>query len=174
VRVTSNSLRSGDLARLTGVSADTLRHYERLGIMPASPRTNGGYRLFPSSCVERVLLVQRSLGLGFSLKELANVLQTHDGGGIPCRHVLHLTEQKLLALERQIHELQQKQTYMRKLVREWRMQLKRTPAGRKARLLQSLIHKVPVNQRNSPKGTNANDPSCHPSVNRNRRFRTNP
>ena len=54
-----NSLRSGELARLTGVSADTLRHYERLGILPTSQRTDGGYRMFPASAVERVHLGQQ-------------------------------------------------------------------------------------------------------------------
>ena len=55
-------MRSGELARLTGVSADTLRHYEKLGILATSQRTTGGYRMFPrSASVERVQLAQRAL-----------------------------------------------------------------------------------------------------------------
>jgi DNA-binding transcriptional MerR regulator len=73
--VSANPLRSGELARLTGVSTDTIRHYERLGILPKSQRTNGGYRMFPASAVERVQLAQRALQLGFSLNELSEILR---------------------------------------------------------------------------------------------------
>jgi len=134
-----NSLRSGELARLTGVSADTLRHYERLGILPTSQRTNGGYRMFPASAVERVQLAQRALQLGFSLKELSEILHTRDNGGAPCHHVLKLTEEKLQSLGQQIQDLQRTQLYMRKLVRGWRKKLKLMLPGSKAMLLHSLV-----------------------------------
>ena len=134
----TSTLRSGQLARLTGVSADTLRHYERMGILPASQRTNGGYRIFPSSAVERVRLAQRALQLGFSLKELSEILRIRDDGGIPCDRVLNVTEQKLRSIGQQIRELERTQDYLRKLVREWRRKLENTPEGTKAMLLQSL------------------------------------
>lgn len=137
--VSDNSLRSGELARLTGVSADTLRHYERLGILPTSQRTKGGYRMFPASAVERVQLVQRSLQLGFSLKELSEILRTRDDDGAPCHHVLRLTEEKLQSLGQQIRDLQRTQDYMRQLIRDWRKKLKRIPPGSKAMLLHSLV-----------------------------------
>lgn len=143
--MTSTALRSGELARLTGVSADTLRHYEKLGILPTSPRTESGFRLFPGSAVERVQLVQRSLQLGFSLRELSEILRTHDSGGIPCHRVLNLAEQKLDSLEKQIRELRRTQSYMRKLVRVWRNELKHTAPGSKAGLLHSLVGKDKIN-----------------------------
>lgn len=139
--MSSDALRSGELARLTGVSADTLRHYEKLGILPPSQRTNGGYRMFPPSSVERVHLAQRALQLGFSLNELSEILRTRDNGGVPCHRVLHLTEEKLCSLSQQIEELRQTQAYMQKLVREWRKKLKHTPPGSKAMLLHSLVDK---------------------------------
>ena len=135
----SNLLRSGELARLTGVSTDTLRHYEKLGILPTSQRTTGGYRMFPPSSVERVRLAQRALQLGFSLSELSEILRTRDNGGVPCHRVLKLAEEKLRALSQQIEELRQTQAYMRRLVQDWRKELKHTPPGRKAMLLQSLV-----------------------------------
>jgi len=136
--VSASSLRSGELARLTGVSADTLRHYERIGILPASQRTSGGFRVFPPSAVERVQLVQRALQLGFSLRELSDIVRTRDNGGVPCQRVLHLTEEKLHSLRQQIEELRRTQAYMRKLVREWRKKVKHTPPGSKAMLLHAL------------------------------------
>lgn len=137
--MSTGSLRSGELARLTGVSADTLRHYERLGILATSQRTTGGYRMFPRSAVERVQLAQRALQLGFSLNELSEILRTHDNGDVPCHRVLKLTEQKLRSLEQQIKELRRAQAYIRTLIREWRKKLKRTPPGNKAMLLHSLV-----------------------------------
>jgi MerR family copper efflux transcriptional regulator len=139
--VSANSLRSGELASLTGVSADTLRHYERLGILPTSQRTDGGYRIFSASAVQRVQLAQRALQLGFSLNELSGILRTRDNGGVPCHRVLNLTEDKLRSLGQQITALQQTQSYMRKLVRDWKRTLKRTPPGGKAMLLHSLVDK---------------------------------
>jgi len=147
--VSANSLRSGELARLTGVSADTLRHYERLGILPTSQRTDGGYRMFPASAVERVRLARRAIQLGFSLSELAEILQTRDNGGVPCHRVLTLTEEKLSSLGEQIEELQRTQSYMRKLVRDWRKKLKNTPPGHKAMLLHSLADKPKTESRSN-------------------------
>jgi DNA-binding transcriptional MerR regulator len=136
-----DSLRSGELARLTGVSADTLRHYERLGILPTSQRTKGGYRMFPASAVEQVQLAQRALQLGFSLKELSDILRVRDNGGVPCHRVLNMVEEKLRSLGQQIQALQQTQIYMRTLVRDWKKTLKRTPPGSRAMLLHSLVER---------------------------------
>jgi DNA-binding transcriptional MerR regulator len=137
--VSTDFLRSGELARLTGVSADTLRHYERLGILPTSRRTESGYRIFNASAVETVQLTQRALQLGFSLKEMSEILRTRESGGVPCQRVLGLTEEKLRLVGEQIRELQRTEEYLRDLVREWRAKLIQTPPGSKAGLLHSLV-----------------------------------
>ena len=80
--MSTDFLRSGELARLTGVSADTLRHYERLGILPTSQRTKSGYRRFNASAVETVQLTQR-ISTWISLKELSEILRTRESGGVP-------------------------------------------------------------------------------------------
>jgi len=134
-------LRSGEIARLTGVSADTLRHYERLGILPKAARTEGNYRIYSQSAVGRVELVQSALQLGFSLAELSEILRVRDNGGAPCHRVLSRTEAKLYSLGRQIRKLRQTQTYMRKLVKEWRKKLENIRPGSKGLLLQSLADK---------------------------------
>ncbi len=136
------SLRSGELADLAGVSSDTIRHYERMGILPEPPRTPSGYRIYSHTAVERVRLVQRALQLGFTLSELAEILQTLDRGGVPCQRVLGLTEKKLRSLDLQIQELRRTQRYMRQLVRQWRVQLARAAPGGKVMLLHSLAGKA--------------------------------
>lgn len=133
-----DSLRSGELADLTGVSPDTIRHYERIGILPESPRTSSGYRMFGRDAVDRIRLVQRALQLGFTLAELSEILKVRDAGGAPCHRVLDLTEKKLQSLTQQIAELRQTQRYMRQLVRQWRTKLSKTNPGSRAMLLHSL------------------------------------
>ncbi len=144
---TGKSLSSGEVAHLAGVSADTIRYYERLGILPKAQRTLSGYRLYASDAAERVRLVRRAIQLGFSLSELAEILQTRDNGGVPCHRVLSLTEEKLHSLGQQIEELQQTQNYMRRLVRDWRKKLKHMPSGGRAMLLHSLVDKPKAESR---------------------------
>jgi DNA-binding transcriptional MerR regulator len=94
--------------------------------------------MYAATSIERVQLAQRALQLGFSLKELSEIFRTRDTGSPPCHRVLSLTEEKLHSLGQQIKELQQTQTYMRELVRDWRKKLLNTPTGAPAMLLQSL------------------------------------
>ena len=54
----SKTLRSGALAKVAGVSPDTIRHYERIGVLPRAARTESGYRVYPASAVERVLVAR--------------------------------------------------------------------------------------------------------------------
>jgi len=135
------TLRVGELAIASGVSSDTLRHYERLGILPTAPRTASGYRVFAPDAVDRVSLVQRALQLGFTLSELAEILQAHDTGEAPCHRVLDMMEEKLRTLEQRIQELRRTERYMRELVQDWKPRLTNTPLGKKAHLLRTLQDK---------------------------------
>ena len=129
---------SGELARLAGVSADTLRHYERVGVLPRPPRTQSGYRRYPASAVDRVRLIRRALAIGFSLDELRRILQTRDRGGAPCQGVRALAASKLSQLEQRIAELEALRDQLRSLLIDWDGRLARTPDGQPARLLESL------------------------------------
>src|SRR4029450_5163345 len=79
------SLGPRELARLTSVSTDTLRHYEKRGLLTRAPRTRSGYRRYSADAAARVLLIQRALVVGFSLDELATVLAERGTGGGPGR-----------------------------------------------------------------------------------------
>lgn len=129
---------SGELARLAGVSADTLRHYERVGVLPRPPRTAAGYRRYPASAVDRVRLIRRALAIGFSLDELRRILQSRDRGGTPCQGVRALAASKLSQLEQRIAELEGLRDQLRSLLIDWDGRLARTPNGEPARLLESL------------------------------------
>ena|SRR5450759_3769516 len=122
-------MRSGELARLSGVSTDTLRHYERVGVLAKPPRTNSGYRQYPSSALERVRLVRRAMSVGFSLKELARVLRVRDKGGAPCRQVRDLAASKLELIERRMEELALVRDQLEKLLKDWNGRLAGTAPG---------------------------------------------
>ena len=98
-------LRSGELAEQAGVSTDTLRHYERKGLIPAPRRSQNGYREYPADTLDRVRLVRRALTVGFTLDELIPILRERDKGGAPCRQVRALTAVKLEKLEGQLKQI---------------------------------------------------------------------
>lgn len=131
-------LRSGELARLAGVSTDLLRHYERIGIVARPERASNGYRQYPARALDRVQAVRRSLSLGFSLPELARIFAIRDRGGAPCRKVRNLAEEKLRQVERSLLELKALRRQLRETLLDWDHRLDRTPAGRRAELLHSL------------------------------------
>jgi DNA-binding transcriptional MerR regulator len=135
-------MRSGQLARLTGVSTDTLRHYERLGLLPLPRRTAGNYREYPLASAPRVELIQRALTIGFSLAELKTILAVRDKGGAPCRRVRSSLRSKLHDLDQQIRNLVSLRAEMNRLSREWDKRLRRTKPGQAARLLESVPPRV--------------------------------
>jgi MerR family transcriptional regulator, copper efflux regulator len=77
-------LKIGVIADRAGVSIDTVRYYERRGLLTPAERLPSGYRLYRESTVERIHLARRMQGLGMSLEEVASALQAHDRGGATC------------------------------------------------------------------------------------------
>src|SRR5215469_14025548 len=131
-------MRSGELARRAGISADTIRHYERLGLLKAPPRNRSGYRDYPADALLRVTLIRQALRLGFSLDELAGILRVRDGGGIPCRTVFASTKSKLAQVEQRIQDLKTMRALLRRILQAWRARLAGTPRDHPARLLENL------------------------------------
>ena len=135
---TGKTLRSGALAKATGMSPDTIRHYERIGVLPPALRTESGYRVYPASAVERVLVVQRALRIGFTLAELSNILQTRDAGGAPCHRVYALTEKKLSAVQEDLKILKKTEKDLKKLLADWKERIRKAGPGQRSHLLNTL------------------------------------
>jgi DNA-binding transcriptional MerR regulator len=138
------------LADATGVSTDTLRHYERMGLLSGTERTRAGYRRYPPAMVERVRLIQRALTVGFSLKDLTSALGQRERGTPPCQKVRALMGDRLQAVEARLMELEALRDEMRIIVREWDERLAATPMGHQARLLDMLAGRA-VLERPRPK-----------------------
>jgi DNA-binding transcriptional MerR regulator len=96
----SSTLHIGEVALRAGVSIDAVRYYERRGLLPASPRTEGGFRLFTTDIVERVRFIKQAQELGFSLDEIGELLTT--GGERECRRVRDHLKVKLSEMDERI------------------------------------------------------------------------
>ncbi len=149
-----------EVARATGVSPDSLRHYERKGLIDPPPRTSSGYRQYPPETPMRVLMIRRALAVGFSLAELGRVLDERRRGGAPCRSVRALVGDRLDDLDRRLAELTALRADLVALLADWDARLERTPTGRRAHLLDTLLDAVsqpaaaPARRR-SPRACNA-------------------
>jgi len=140
----NEALSSGDLADLAGVSRDTLRHYERKGVLPRPSRGHNGYRRYPPEALKRVQVVRRALSVGFTLDELAQVLKVRDAGGAPCEEVRKLAAEKLINVKDQLRELSVLRDDLQKTLREWDTRLAHRGNGNRANLLESLPADTPA------------------------------
>jgi DNA-binding transcriptional MerR regulator len=134
---------SGELARRSGVSTDSLRHYERLGVLARPPRTVGGYQDYPPTSLDRVRLIRNALSIGFSLAELTAVLKLRDRGKFPCREARRIAETKLNQLRVQIKDLTAMRRQIETILKDWDARLVRTGTGKPARLLENLPDALP-------------------------------
>lgn len=135
---TKDEILTGELARMCGVSADTIRHYERVGVLPAAVRGPNGYRYHVRESAGRVMLIRRAIAIGFSLAELARILCQRDEGTPPCRGVRALAGEKLAELDRRIAEMQAMRDELAEIVEEWDGRLAATRDGEAAFLLEGL------------------------------------
>jgi MerR family transcriptional regulator, copper efflux regulator len=143
---TIQPMHSSELARLAGVSTDTLRYYERLRLLPAAPRSASGYRLFPALALDRVRLIRGALAIGFSVRELTAILAERDRGGAPCQRVLVLAREKLAAVEVSLRDLQTWRRELKTTLAGWERLLRKTPQGKRAGLLETFVASHPTRQ----------------------------
>ena len=73
-RISNRTMHIGELAERTGLSLRTIRHYDEVGLLPATGRTEGGFRVYAENDVERLTLIKQMKPLGFSLEEMAEIL----------------------------------------------------------------------------------------------------
>jgi DNA-binding transcriptional MerR regulator len=130
--------RSGELAELAGVSSDTLRHYERKGVLARPLRKANDYRQYPVSALQRVRLIRRAIAVGFTLDELASVFSVRDRGGAPCMEVRALAAAKLSDIETRLREMSELRNELRAVLKDWDKRLEHRVPGQRAHLLESL------------------------------------
>jgi DNA-binding transcriptional MerR regulator len=92
-------------AAALGLSPDTLRYYERLGLLPPPPRTAAGYRLYGEEAAERLGFISGAKRMGLRLADIKELLDVRDRGQCPCGHTRDLVERRLAEVEAEIRQL---------------------------------------------------------------------
>ena len=125
----NHAARIGQVAQQTGLSIDTIRFYEKQGLLKRSPRTEGGFRLFGSDDIETLKFVRKAQELGFSLSEIRELLILRAEHVPACSHVKELLEQKLNAVEQKITELHDLERSLKRALRKCKQELKTAAPG---------------------------------------------
>ncbi|MDM9384691.1 heavy metal-responsive transcriptional regulator [Chlorogloeopsis sp. ULAP01] len=110
----------GLVAKESGIPIKTIRYYEDLGLLKASGRTEGGFRLFNSSVFARLSFIKRAQSLGLSLLEIKEFLDVHDQGDLPCDHIKVKLNDKIAEIEYQIEQLQVLKLELERLLSDWK------------------------------------------------------
>ena len=114
----SQELTIGRLAEGAGVSVETIRYYQRRGLLPEPSKPPGGHRRYSGAAVRRVRFIKRAQQLGFTLAEVEGLLLLEDGQS--CRETRLLAEQKLATIEERIADLTRMRRLLTQLIAECR------------------------------------------------------
>ncbi|GIF52423.1 MerR family transcriptional regulator [Asanoa ferruginea] len=98
-------MRVAELAQVAGISADTVRYYERVGLLRPPPRTASGYRAYDASAADRVRFIQGGQRLGLRLRDIGELLAVRDTGVCPCEPAEELLKRRLDELDTELARL---------------------------------------------------------------------
>lgn len=105
--MTTGLLNIGQLAQRSGTPRDTLRYYERVGLLAPTERSGSGYRRYDESAENRLAFIRRAQALGLTLAEIGDIINVADQGGVPCEHVQATLRDRLHEVDARIAELRQ-------------------------------------------------------------------
>ncbi|HKP38402.1 MAG TPA: heavy metal-responsive transcriptional regulator [Pyrinomonadaceae bacterium] len=123
--MTEKPLLIGRLAKLAGVKPDTIRFYERIGLLLKPSRTASGYRVYAEATLRRVRFIRKAQALGFSLDEVQRILSLHGCGSETCRSVLAIAEGTLAETESKLQELERFRDSLSRNLARWKRAPKR-------------------------------------------------
>ena len=133
-----------ELARAAGVTAETVRHYTRQALLKPRRDPDNGYQLFDQQDLDRLRFIQRARTLGFSLKEIADILEQADQGDSPCPLVRDLLAHRLPQIRARIAELEALAERMEQALESWQTMPDGTPDGHSlCRLIESFPEEAP-------------------------------
>ena len=99
-------MRRGEVARHTELGSETIRYYEKIGLLKEPPRSTSNYREYPSSVLARIKFIQSTKKLGFSLDEIRVLLALRDQRDHPCQEIKSKATEKIDEINRKIEELE--------------------------------------------------------------------
>ena len=110
-------MRIGELAKATGTKAETIRYYEREGILPAADRTDSNYRDYSDGHLATLIFVRRARALGFTMAQVRELLALSDHEDKPCSDVDQLVQRQLGEVTRKIADLTSLQDELQHMLR---------------------------------------------------------
>ena len=113
-------MKIGDLARATGTKAETVRFYEKIGLMPSPARTDGNYRDYTEGHLKRLNFIRHARGLGFDIAEIRSLLDLVDHPERDCAEADHIASGHLNAVEGKIAQLEALRGELARMVGECR------------------------------------------------------
>ncbi|HKM61756.1 MAG TPA: helix-turn-helix domain-containing protein [Acidisphaera sp.] len=116
--MTGESFSIGELARATSTKVETIRYYERVGLLPPPARTGGNYRAYVQPHLERLSFIRRGRGLGFSLDEVRELLRLSDDRERPCAEVDRIARAHLAEVECKLADLTRLRGELRQLIEQ--------------------------------------------------------
>ena len=119
----------GEVALQTGLSIHTIRFYEAERLIPGAPRTESGYRLYSTENIEQLKFIKKAQELGFSLKEIRELLVLSDHNTDACWHVKALVEEKLTSVREKRRRLEAMERELTRILADCKRELKRHAAG---------------------------------------------
>ena len=118
----------GAVARRAAIGVETLRYYERLGLLGSPRRTDAGYRLYGEGIFTRLDFIRKAQAMGFTLEEIARIIQESEKGQSPCAEVRRIARGKLEDLDHRLKQLRQYRNELARTLVEW--ESKGTSAGK--------------------------------------------
>ena len=119
----------GKLAKTAGVSVQTVRFYERQGLLPDPGRTDSGYRVYTEAHLRQLRFIRQAKALGFSLEEIKGILRMRSRGQCPCGKVISLAENHLRNVEGQIRRLDSFRLQLSQALKQWKRSGARQVSG---------------------------------------------
>ncbi len=107
----------GRLAERTGTSAETIRYYERIGLLPRPARLPSGYRVYREDDIRRLLFIQRAKALGFTLSEIGELLALSEDETVDCGAIRAQARAKIVEIDRRMADLARMRAGLEELAR---------------------------------------------------------
>lgn len=112
-------LKIGEVSRQTGIGIETLRFYEKSGLLDKPARTYSGYRMYSSDVLDRLSFIKRAQVLGFSLDEIRKLIDDARRGHSPCDEVREIVRTRLEDLDRRMREMARYRKELARTLEEW-------------------------------------------------------
>jgi DNA-binding transcriptional MerR regulator len=114
-----STLKIGEVAKRSGIGIETLRFYERSGVLESPSRTESGYRVYDEAVLERLAFIKQAQALGFSLDEVKRIIDDARAGTSPCDEVREMVRKRLQELDERLREMRRYRTELAKTLAEW-------------------------------------------------------